>query len=65
MSYVGYTIVGLDSDGCELVNRGADSLKAAKSELKIIMGDREYVESGLHKVEIRDGNDECVVDEFV
>lgn len=59
-----YVIKGLEADGCELVSRVEYNLKAAKAEAHLIVTDPEYIEAGLHKVEVQDGYGVCLFDVF-
>jgi hypothetical protein len=47
-----YQVNGICSEGFTLVSREAFTLKAAKEEAKLILSDREYVQSGLTRVDI-------------
>lgn len=59
-----YKVTLLDSDGCELASHEHDSLKAAKVAARDAIAEKEYIEAGARKVEIRDENGECVWDRF-
>ena len=60
-----YKVTLLDSDGCEMASHEHDTLKAAKVAARDAIVEKEYIEAGARKVEIRDEDGECVWDRFV
>lgn len=66
-----YSVVLLDSDGCETVNDLVETLPAAKARAKYLLSDdfARSIESthetqGTAKVEIRNASGECLWDAF-
>lgn len=60
-----YTILVLDHAGHELSNTEVDTLKAAKASARQAIKDRENLDAGAHKAEVRDAKGVCVFDKFV
>ena len=60
-----YTVKLLDADKCELASSEYDTLRDAKKGAKDAFTERDYIDAGMCKVEIRDMNDVCVWDKPV
>lgn len=60
-----YTVKLLDSDGCELASHEYESLKDAKAGARYAISEKDYLEAGAYKVEVRDEHGVCVWDRFV
>lgn len=59
-----YRVLVLDADGCHLSDREEDTLARAKDAARFLIRDREYLNSGAVKCEVRDARDRCVYDVF-
>lgn len=61
-----WEVVALDADGNSIAGQTLfDSRKEAKVHAKRLLNDRELVESGMHKIEVRNHKGECYADYFV
>jgi hypothetical protein len=60
-----FTIVLLDSQGCELSNTEEETLKGAKACARARLAEPEYVAAGAHKVEVRNSKGSVLFDDFI
>lgn len=57
-----YTVTLLDADDCTMRSDELDTLSQARTRAREFITDPEYPDA--HRVEVRDGADECVFDLF-
>ena len=60
-----YLVLVLDSDGCELGSGESETLKEALRDARYAYREKEYVDAGMRKVEVRNANGVCIADWFV
>lgn len=60
-----FEVTAMDADGYELANQIFPSKKEAIKYAKIIIDDRELIQSGMQHVDVRNHKGECIADFFV
>lgn len=59
-----YQIFVLDADGCTLCNTEESNLRLAKNSAREKLIERDLIDAGAHKVEVRNEEGVCLYDRF-